>query len=958
VEHRSTVSHAFRTEGTEKKEAIMLGYRAIPIAVLGLTLMAPALARAQPNDDCTTPTPIGALPFVDLVNTAGATVGGGDPVPSCGANDNNVWYSFTAVGATSLDLRTQGSTYDTVISVYGGACGALVETGCNDDRLTGSASQVVVPLAPGESVLIAVSSSSGGGGGLVFTADVSTPAYTTPAVLLDAARSTDANPNGGTLGFLGPAVAPTRRKVVFAGRTAGLFQSVGGVVTTIAAGGDATPAGGTFAALDDPATSDAGPTAFHATMAGAAANDGIFRWDGAALTTVVAAGDGAPDGGTYRSFERHVAVNDAGSVAFLARTNVSPGLRLFVHTTAATTIVASEDDPTPCGGTFRRLGQTSLPAFDLSNAGTVAFYGEVSGGDDGIFYFDGAVLSAVACDGDATPLGGTFSRLGVQPSIAHVPAGSLRVLFQSDLNGGPSAHAVWIWDGTTTASVVKVGDVMIDGNTVDAFHERSTPSINDAGDIAVPMTATGIASVSFRPAGGNIKVVVAEGMACPFGGFFVNVPVELSLGAAGDIAFDAGCTLVSGVVVYQLGGVLVAETSRFSVTSIGMGFSFETPAISGASEVVARGTRVDVHETSCSPAAGCATPPLVLASPNALVGLGGQQIQEIFPDTLTAAGRNVAFLALTKGVQDRMAVVRSRAGVLSTVAAGGQALPGGVPGTFEDFPLVDDVTGARRRGAGADRLPRARQLPGDRCHDRRPYARRPRHPRRGGAGVTDGGRLRGVRTPRRERTAHRLQRHHGHRLVHLRRGHAAGDPAPGRRVRRRSRAARHRWHAPARGRARHPGGQPGLLRCRRLGGRGRSVPLRRGRRRAESCSLYGRRLPVRVVRHLAPAVRAQRRAAGLAERRRAGILRRGGSDALGRSAGTLARTALAARREREGGTRRRWGHVLARGVGPVGVPEGGRVRRRADRRVGGARDLLGHAPLTAASGLTRRERRR
>jgi hypothetical protein len=699
VEHRSTVSHAFRTEGTEKKEAIMLGYRAIPIAVLGLTLMAPALARAQPNDDCTTPTPIGALPFVDLVNTAGATVGGGDPVPSCGANDNNVWYSFTAVGATSLDLRTQGSTYDTVISVYGGACGALVETGCNDDRLTGSASQVVVPLAPGESVLIAVSSSSGGGGGLVFTADVSTPAYTTPAVLLDAARSTDANPNGGTLGFLGPAVAPTRRKVVFAGRTAGLFQSVGGVVTTIAAGGDATPAGGTFAALDDPATSDAGPTAFHATMAGAAANDGIFRWDGAALTTVVAAGDGAPDGGTYRSFERHVAVNDAGSVAFLARTNVSPGLRLFVHTTAATTIVASEDDPTPCGGTFRRLGQTSLPAFDLSNAGTVAFYGEVSGGDDGIFYFDGAVLSAVACDGDATPLGGTFSRLGVQPSIAHVPAGSLRVLFQSDLNGGPSAQAVWVWDGTTTASVVKVGDVMIDGNTVDAFHERSTPSINDAGDIAVPMTATGIASVSFRPAGGNIKVVVAEGMACPFGGFFVNVPVELSLGAAGDIAFDAGCTLVSGVVVYQLGGVLVAETSRFSVTSIGMGFSFETPAISGASEVVARGTRVDVHETSCSPAAGCATPPLVLASPNALVGLGGQQIQEIFPDTLTAAGRNVAFLALTKGVQDRMAVVRSRAGVLSTVAAGGQALPGGVPGTFEDFPLFDDVTGAVARAA-------------------------------------------------------------------------------------------------------------------------------------------------------------------------------------------------------------------------------------------------------------------
>lgn len=128
--------------------------------VLFLTFAAGAPARAQVNDDCATPTVIGGLPFTATLDTSLATTGGGDPVPSCAGNDHNVWYRFTAAGDTSLEITTAGSAFDTNVSVYAGACGALTEIACNEDTPSSSTSVVIVPMNAGETVLIAVASAA------------------------------------------------------------------------------------------------------------------------------------------------------------------------------------------------------------------------------------------------------------------------------------------------------------------------------------------------------------------------------------------------------------------------------------------------------------------------------------------------------------------------------------------------------------------------------------------------------------------------------------------------------------------------------------------------------------------------------------------------------------------------------------------------------------------------------
>ena len=86
------------------------------------------------NDTCSSPRAILALPFVDDLNTSSATSSADDPVSCSGASDSaSVWYSFTASSDTVFGIDTSGSDYDTVLSVYTGACGSLALVACSDD---------------------------------------------------------------------------------------------------------------------------------------------------------------------------------------------------------------------------------------------------------------------------------------------------------------------------------------------------------------------------------------------------------------------------------------------------------------------------------------------------------------------------------------------------------------------------------------------------------------------------------------------------------------------------------------------------------------------------------------------------------------------------------------------------------------------------------------------------------
>lgn len=127
-----------------------------------------------PNDACADATVIPALPFTDTANTLSATTDPTDPFQFCGEgqSSNSVWYAITVPESGLLRVQTAGSDYDTVLSVFEGACGALSELACSDDAV-GLQSSITLPVVAGQSLLIEVTSygSFSGGGTLVLSVD-------------------------------------------------------------------------------------------------------------------------------------------------------------------------------------------------------------------------------------------------------------------------------------------------------------------------------------------------------------------------------------------------------------------------------------------------------------------------------------------------------------------------------------------------------------------------------------------------------------------------------------------------------------------------------------------------------------------------------------------------------------------------------------------------------------------
>jgi len=84
------------------------------------------------NDNCSGAIHLTAgVPY--SMNTTAAT-GTGDPTPACGSGvTKGVWFSFTPLLDAPATISTCGSSFDTVLQVYSGTCGALIPVICDDD---------------------------------------------------------------------------------------------------------------------------------------------------------------------------------------------------------------------------------------------------------------------------------------------------------------------------------------------------------------------------------------------------------------------------------------------------------------------------------------------------------------------------------------------------------------------------------------------------------------------------------------------------------------------------------------------------------------------------------------------------------------------------------------------------------------------------------------------------------
>jgi hypothetical protein len=121
-----------------------------------------------PHDECAAATEIAATPFADTIDVTGATTGASDPFFSCvpGQQSKSVWYRFVPPVNGVLRVDTDGSTFDTVVAVLTGACGALIEEACDDDGGIGTIARLDAVVQAGTPYWIEVASYTPSGGTL------------------------------------------------------------------------------------------------------------------------------------------------------------------------------------------------------------------------------------------------------------------------------------------------------------------------------------------------------------------------------------------------------------------------------------------------------------------------------------------------------------------------------------------------------------------------------------------------------------------------------------------------------------------------------------------------------------------------------------------------------------------------------------------------------------------------
>ena len=121
------------------------------------------------NDKFKNATVITSTPFTANVDTTKATSEPSDPIPPCGLFPiESVWFQFTPSADVTLTADTNGSDYDTVLSVWTGSPGSFSNVACDDDGGSGSASLLSFAATSVTTYNFMVTSFFPGGGNLVF----------------------------------------------------------------------------------------------------------------------------------------------------------------------------------------------------------------------------------------------------------------------------------------------------------------------------------------------------------------------------------------------------------------------------------------------------------------------------------------------------------------------------------------------------------------------------------------------------------------------------------------------------------------------------------------------------------------------------------------------------------------------------------------------------------------------
>ncbi len=163
----------------------------------------PAPVQGPANDEQGNATIISGASFRDVIDVRNATIGDEFPIEPTwycqdgGLYDKSVWYSFNAPSDGYLTVTTEGSDYDTIVSVWQGQASDPFQIGCNDDDAWPDVQTTTIAgwVAAGTNFRIQVAAWDNGGT-LVFNAyfqsSRAASSYTNPnvaPVVFDAALS-------------------------------------------------------------------------------------------------------------------------------------------------------------------------------------------------------------------------------------------------------------------------------------------------------------------------------------------------------------------------------------------------------------------------------------------------------------------------------------------------------------------------------------------------------------------------------------------------------------------------------------------------------------------------------------------------------------------------------------------------------------------------------------------------
>jgi len=338
--------------------------------------------------------------------------------------------------------------------------------------------------------------------------------------------------------------------------------------------GDPAPGGGTFAGFFGgtvfaPPINDAGDVLFFADVVNGPTTRGLFLYLAAAATIIKVAGVGDPSplGGTFDKIGPG-SMNNHRAVAFLASPPGTTNSNLFLWQGGIITTIAAAGNPAPGGGTIALLGTEAFgyqdgtwipsgPVPAINDCGQIAFRAIVNGGitTRGVVVRTNGVDTWFLRAGDPTPAGGTYTDFQ-----AAVLNGSGQIAVLADFTAGTPNTGWFAGSPGSFRKALAFFDPVDGGQCLGLAYSRNpmTP-LDDEGNLVLwcdLSSASGQDRLVVSSPNGSLTVLARRGDVTPLGGIYTGMNAWPSLSSTGHATLSAYTPGAPGIFNAHFASVL------------------------------------------------------------------------------------------------------------------------------------------------------------------------------------------------------------------------------------------------------------------------------------------------------------------------------------------------------------------------------------------------------------------